>query len=301
VACLHAIVEFVAAIGRRLCFGNGCHAKRFDGPPRSAGSRRRLFANPGLRHDLGRLTQSHQVVLAALVPGRSPRRRSQSELQRPVIFQPRRSTSLAGYAGSVPSLAARIAAVVATFATAIFLSSCTSPASDDHVHPTRTDRPVVTGEPAGHNAPDVAFADTMIPHHEQGIDMSALVPGRSNNSEAVTFAAKIAAALQSDIAILKVLRVQWDENSDTKKDGPTPGTTTKGMVDNATIAKLDSLHGTDFDALWLHSMISLAQGAIEMADAEVARGKNMDAIGLAKHIVAAQQAEIGQMNQMLEG
>jgi uncharacterized protein (DUF305 family) len=27
----------------------------------------------------------------------------------------------------------------------------------------------------------------------------------------------------------------------------------------------------------------------------------MDAIGLAKHIVAAQQAEIGQMNQMLEG
>jgi uncharacterized protein (DUF305 family) len=234
-------------------------------------------------------------------PGRSPRRRSQSKLQRPVIFQPRRITSLAGYAGSVSSLAARIAAVVATLATALFLSSCTSPASDDHVHPTRTDQPVVTGEPAGHNAPDIAFADNMIPHHEQGIDMSALVPDRSNNSEAVTFAAKIAAALHSDIAILKVLRVQWDENPDTKKEGPTPGTTTKGMVDNATIAKLDSLHGTDFDTLWLQSMISLAQGAIEMANAEVARGKNMDAIGLAKHIVAAQQAEIGQMNQMLEG
>ncbi|MDT5202975.1 MAG: hypothetical protein QOH34_4497 [Mycobacterium sp.] len=159
----------------------------------------------------------------------------------------------------------------------------------------------MTGAPAGHNAPDIAFADNMIPHHEQGIDMSALVPDRSNNSEAVTFAAKIAAALHSDIAILKVLRVQWDENPDTKKEGPTPGTTTKGMVDNATIAKLDSLHGTDFDTLWLQSMISLAQGAIEMANAEVARGKNMDAIGLAKHIVAAQQAEIGQMNQMLEG
>jgi uncharacterized protein (DUF305 family) len=61
------------------------------------------------------------------------------------------------------------------------------------------------------------------------------------------------------------------------------------------------LHGKEFDAPWLESMINLDQGEIEMANAEVANGKNPDAIGLAKQIVKARQAEIGQMQQMLAG
>ena len=75
----------------------------------------------------------------------------------------------------------------------------------------------------------------------------------------------------------------------------------QGMVDEATMTKLESLNGTEFDKLWLESMISHHQGAIEMAKAEIANGDNVDAKGLAQTIVDTQQAEIGQMKQMLGG
>ncbi len=74
-----------------------------------------------------------------------------------------------------------------------------------------------------------------------------------------------------------------------------------GMVDEATMTKLKSLNGAEFDKLWLESMISHHQGAIEMAKAEIANGDNVDAKSLAKNIVTTQEAEIGQMKQMLGG
>jgi uncharacterized protein (DUF305 family) len=73
----------------------------------------------------------------------------------------------------------------------------------------------------------------------------------------------------------------------------------EGMVDEATMTKLASLKGTEFDTLWLRSMIGHHEGAIKMAQAEVANGANADAKDLAQKIVAAQQAEITQMKQML--
>ena len=48
-------------------------------------------------------------------------------------------------------------------------------------------------------------------------------------------------------------------------------------------------------------MISHHQGAIEMAKAEVANGQNVDIKRMAQTMVDTQQAEITQMNQMLEG
>jgi uncharacterized protein (DUF305 family) len=48
-------------------------------------------------------------------------------------------------------------------------------------------------------------------------------------------------------------------------------------------------------------MVSHHQGAIEMAKAEIANGDNVDAKTLAKNIVTTQEAEIGQMKQMLGG
>ena len=59
----------------------------------------------------------------------------------------------------------------------------------------------------------------------------------------------------------------------------------QGMVDEATMARLESLKGAEFDTLWLQSMIGHHQGAIEMAKAEVANGENVDAKGLANDII----------------
>ncbi|WP_375483522.1 DUF305 domain-containing protein [uncultured Mycobacterium sp.] len=198
------------------------------------------------------------------------------------------------------SLTARIVAVAAALATALFLSSCSKPAFGGRTELTSTDPPRITGTPAGYNADDVAFANNMITHHEQGINLSVLGMNRSADADVTGFAAKTRATLESDIAVLRVLLVQWNENPDTKTGG-VHGATLRGMVDALTMAQLASLHGTEFDKLWLQSMITLSGGAIEMANAEMVDGKNIDAVGLAKEVIKAQQAQIQQINQMLGG
>ena len=48
-------------------------------------------------------------------------------------------------------------------------------------------------------------------------------------------------------------------------------------------------------------MISLYQGTIDLANGEVTNGKNVDATSLAKQIVKARQADIGEVQQLLAG
>ena len=199
------------------------------------------------------------------------------------------------------SIPARVAAALAAVVAALFLSSCTSPASDGHTGDEHPDEPVITGAPAGFNADDVAFATNMISHHQQAVEMSALVPDRSTDPEIIALAEQISAAQQPEIETMKVFLVQWNENPDTATGHNGHGATMQGMVDDATMTKLESLNGSEFDTLWLESMISHHQGAIEMAKAEITNGKNVDAKGLAQTIVDTQQAEIGQMKQMLGG
>jgi uncharacterized protein (DUF305 family) len=199
------------------------------------------------------------------------------------------------------SLPARVLAVLAAIAAAVFLSSCTSPASDGHTDHEHTEEPVITGQPAGYNADDVSFATNMIPHHQQAVELSALVPDRSTNPEVVGLAQQVAAAQQPEIETMKVFLVQWKENPDAGSGHQGHGAPMAGMVDEDTMTKLQSLNGPEFDKLWLESMISHHQGAIEMARAEVANGQNVDVKSMAQTMIDTQQGEIGQMKQMLEG
>jgi uncharacterized protein (DUF305 family) len=199
------------------------------------------------------------------------------------------------------SVPRRVAAVLAAATAALFLSSCGSPASDGHTGHEHADEPVITGQPAGYNADDVAFATNMIPHHQQAVDLSAMVPDRSTNAGLVALAQQISAAQQPEIDVMKVFLVQWNENPDTNSGHAGHGNAMQGMVDAATMTKLESLTGAAFDKLWLESMIGHHQGAIEMAKAEIANGDNVDAKDLAKNIVTTQEAEIGQMKQMVGG
>jgi uncharacterized protein (DUF305 family) len=183
--------------------------------------------------------------------------------------------------------------------TALLLSSCHGTVADGHVtDPAQRDKPKISGEPAGHNDHDISFGNSMIAYDQEGTDMSALVPDRSGNPTVVAFAAKGEAALRSDIATLRALIVQWDEDQGSIPGGG-QGIAIKGMVDPATFAKLKSLRGRGFDSLWLQSMISLDQGEVAITRGELAGGQNVDFIGLARRILDARQAETALLNQML--
>ena len=195
------------------------------------------------------------------------------------------------------SLGIRVAAAVALVATAVTLSSCSTSTGAD-----RGAVSTATGQPAAYYDDDVMFAQMMIPHHEQALELAALVPDRSTDPAVIALAARIAAEQQPEISGMKALLLQWavDPNEAAHGSGHA-GMTMAGMVDDATMAKLGTLTGAEFDALWLRSMINHHRGAIEMARVEIANGRNADMITMARNIASAQQAEVDQMTQMLAG
>jgi uncharacterized protein (DUF305 family) len=194
------------------------------------------------------------------------------------------------------STSTRIIAGVAALASAVVVSSC-SKTEDHSAH--ASSAATSSAQVAVHNAHDVTFAQMMIPHHQQAVELSALVPERSTNPAVVKLAATISGEQQPEITAMKALLVQWDVDPNTASDHS--DMPMDGMVDDATMARLQSLKGAEFDTLWLQSMISHHQGAIAMAGGEVAAGQSPDMITMAKNIVTAQQAEIDQMQQMLGG
>lgn len=196
------------------------------------------------------------------------------------------------------SVRTRSVAVFAAFAAATVLTSCSTATEEDHsVHASSA---TSTAQVAAHDTDDVQFAQLMIPHHQQAVELAAMVPDRSTNPDLVALAAKIAGEQQPEINTMKALLLQWDVNPDEMPHGSGhAGMAMSGMVDDATMIKLETLKGADFDSLWLTSMISHHEGAIAMAKSEIADGQSADMTTLAKNIVTAQQAEIDQMKQML--
>ena len=204
----------------------------------------------------------------------------------------------------MPSTRVRVAAALGALSAVAIVASCgSSSPTDQHAAqssvtaPTSTDA-TADAQPGVHNDADVAFARDMLAHHVQAIQLSAMVPSNTTNEQLITLAQKITGEQEPQLQAFRAWLLQWgeDPNADNSMHGGMPG-----MVDQPTIDRLQTLNGPDFDKLWLQSMISHHQGAIGMAQAEIAHGQNPDAIALAKSIIATAQAEIDQMKQMLGG
>jgi uncharacterized protein (DUF305 family) len=185
-------------------------------------------------------------------------------------------------------------------AAVIVLASCSGPATPERTGPTVTSG-IHDSRSAEHNNADIAFAEDMIPHHRQAVDMTAMVPSRSTNPDLLVMATHISSDQQAEILTMKGLLAQWGVPDAPSHENPEShsGMHIAGMVDDATLNTIQSLSGPSFDALWMTSMISHHQGAIAMAQNEIGQGRSPDAIKLAKMIISAQQREIAQMNHLL--
>ena len=68
-----------------------------------------------------------------------------------------------------------------------------------------------------------------------------------------------------------------------------------GMMNNAQMQRLSSASGPAFDRMFLQMMIAHHQGAVSMAQTELAPGTSPATRQLAQQIITSQQAEIGEM------
>jgi len=213
-----------------------------------------------------------------------------------------------GYCGKVwlmTKTPSRVAAALAGAAAVVALTACgtaAEKATDTRDHGGHASSAPSDAQAAAHNSDDVMFAQMMIPHHQQAVELAALVPDRSTNAELIDLAAAIAAQQQPEIDTMAGLLAQWGVNpDDSPHSGDHGGMTMQGMVDDATMVQLQGLKNTAFDELWLKSMIAHHQGAVAMAGAEISDGSNPRMIALAKEIESAQLAEIDRMSLMLFG
>jgi len=148
---------------------------------------------------------------------------------------------------------------------------------------------------ADHNAADTMFAQGMIPHHEQAVEMSEVMLKKQGIPASVTdLATRIKAAQAPEIETMTGWLKSWNESATMGA-----GHSMEGMMGDDDMAKLEATQGTEAAKLFLTQMIAHHEGAIMMAKTETTDGKNADAVQLSKDIVSSQTAEIQEMKDLL--
>ena len=140
---------------------------------------------------------------------------------------------------------------------------------------------------------DIMFAQSMIPHHQQAIDMSKLALKSSSNSEVKSLARSIIAAQIKEIAEMKLWLTSTKSSLTMEHD---MGMT--GMLTERQMSSLTALKGKAFDKAYLGGMIAHHSGALEMLS-YLNGTTNAQAKKVAKSIKVGQSAEISLMKKLL--
>ena len=153
---------------------------------------------------------------------------------------------------------------------------------------------------ASFNDADVMFAQMMIPHHEQAIEMSdiALDPTIGAGETVRNLATQIKGAQDPEIQQMKDFLTSWNKSvsMDSSMDH---SDMMGGMLTQEELTQLGTLRGAEFDKRWIEGMIAHHEGAIDMANDVLTSGTNSDVKQLANKIIAAQNAEIEEMRKIL--
>ncbi|CAB4553829.1 unannotated protein [freshwater metagenome] len=188
----------------------------------------------------------------------------------------------------------RYVAAVASISlmSALVLSGCSAPGAGDHDYDhesmgTSSEMPVTMSDG------DIMFAQMMIPHHEQAIEMSTLAETRTENADVLALAQQIKSAQMPEISQMTTwladagapLSMGHDMGDD-------------GMLSADEMTTLTNATGIEFDRLFLAGMIAHHQGALEMAKT-VQNSKNAEVKVLSDNISSSQTAEIEEMKKLL--
>jgi len=199
-------------------------------------------------------------------------------------------------------------AIATAAAAALLLAGCTDQSAQtsgdghtDHDHGTShsgsgaSPGPAAEGSSA-HNGEDVMFAQHMIPHHSQAVEMSDILLAKDDVDARVTeLATEIKAAQAPEIEQMQGWLTSWG-------NPPMPAMdhgSMEGMVAPADIEKLKAASGPEATTLFLNQMIGHHEGAITMAKGVLDGGQFEPAKTMAQAIIDSQQHEIDEMKAIL--
>ncbi len=231
--------------------------------------------------------------------------------------------------------------LAAVAAAALVVSACSNTSTDTQAAPDTTSAvasatPSAASSDAAHNDADVTFAQGMIPHHQQAIEMSDMLLGKQGvDPQVVSLANQIKAAQGPEIKLMQSWLQEWGASatpaptSTEMPDHDMPGMGGNndmgdmpghdmpgmggemddmggmgggghGMMSEADMAALQNAQGAEAGRLFLTQMIEHHEGAITMAQQEINDGQFAAAVEMARNIVSSQQAEITTMQGILD-
>lgn len=175
--------------------------------------------------------------------------------------------------------------LLATGCTTVNVAAPSNPVQSHEMHAHAGD--------GGFSGMDVMFAQMMIPHHQQAIDMSELAETRAENASVKKLAEEIKAEQDPEIeqmlAWLEAAGASTDMGHEMHMDG---------MLDETEMTALGEATGVEFDRLYLEGMIAHHEGAIDMAQM-ILDSENPEVKALGEAIVESQTAQIEYMRELL--
>ncbi|OUM40108.1 DUF305 domain-containing protein [Arthrobacter sedimenti] len=209
-----------------------------------------------------------------------------------------------------------------TLAAALTLTACGSTGGSDSVDTMNTSAAGSSAQAAEeHNDADVTFAQMMIPHHRQAVEMSDMMLTKDGiSTEVLDLATTIRDAQGPEIGTMTGWLEAWGEpvdaeesteghdmeghdmgsESESKSDSESDSGSMDGMMSEDQMSELDAAEGDEASRLFLESMTAHHEGAIGMAQDEIDNGQDPEAVRLAETISETQQAEIDRMGRLLE-
>ncbi|UNX53325.1 DUF305 domain-containing protein [Georgenia sp. TF02-10] len=203
------------------------------------------------------------------------------------------------------TLRTRLAAVAGGLAVTLSLAACGNGEETTPQEPAQGTAAEETTDGATdaedvHNDADTMFAQMMIVHHEGAIEMADLAVEKADSEEVRSLAERISAAQGPEIEKMTSWLEAWGEETSPMGGMDHGGMDMEGMSQEEAMAELESLSGAEFDQRFLELMIAHHRGAVDMAQEELDGGENPQALELAQTIIDDQQAEITEMEQLLE-
>lgn len=158
-----------------------------------------------------------------------------------------------------------------------------------------------------HTPADVRFMQGMIPHHAQALDMTALVPSRTDDEAFQRMALRMEISQKDEIDMMeRWLRARGEAvPEDHAHHAMASGgmAMMPGMLSPAQMDQLAGAQGVEFKRLFLEFMIQHHQGALVMVRdlfSTSGAGQESAIFQFASHVDADQGIEIARMRQMLQ-
>jgi uncharacterized protein (DUF305 family) len=176
-------------------------------------------------------------------------------------------------------------------------------------HSSMADPTVATQAPGGSaptvilNAADIEFAQGMIAHHEQAIEMAeiALDPKVGASPEVIDLATRIKGAQDPEVELMTGWLTAAGQPIMMDTSDGHDMSSMDGMMTAEQMDTMAAMTGSEFDQMWLEMMIAHHEGAISQSETVKAEGSNADVLALADQIITAQQGEITEMQALLQG